>query len=78
MALYRNLDGVRDDRAFLAWLLRLARNASLDRLRRLQARRWDQAAPIEEADALPDPAPGPEDTAWPRAAGTWSGAPSAG
>lgn len=62
VALYRNLDGVRDDRAFLAWLLRLARNASLDRLRRLQARRWDQAVPIEEAGALPDPAPGPEDT----------------
>jgi RNA polymerase sigma-70 factor (ECF subfamily) len=61
VALYRRLDDIRDDRAFLAWLLRLTRNASLDRLRRLQARRWDRAVPVEEAGSLPDPAPGPED-----------------
>jgi len=61
VALYRNLDGVRDDQAFLAWLLRLTRNRCLDRLRRLEARRWDRAVPVEEARALQDPAPGPEE-----------------
>ncbi len=61
VALYRNLDGVRDDQAFLAWLLRLTRNRCLDRLRRLEARRWDRAVPVEEACELPDPGPDPED-----------------
>jgi RNA polymerase sigma-70 factor (ECF subfamily) len=59
--LYRKLDAVRDDRAFLAWLLRLTRNACLDRLRRLEARRWDRKVPVEEAVELPDPGPSPED-----------------
>jgi len=62
VALYRNLDGVRDDQAFLAWLLRLTRNRCLDRLRRLEARRWDRTVPVEEVRELEDPAPGPEET----------------
>ena len=61
VALYRKLDDVRDDRAFLAWLLRLTRNRCLDRLRRLDARRWDRAVPVEEARDLEDPAPGPDE-----------------
>ena len=61
VALYRNLDRVRDDRAFLAWLVRLTRNRCLDRLRRLDARRWDRAVPLEEARELPDTVPGPDE-----------------
>lgn len=56
---YRSLDAVRDE-TFLAWLLRLTRNQSIDRLRRLTARRTDRSVPVEEAAELPDPAPGPE------------------
>jgi RNA polymerase sigma-70 factor (ECF subfamily) len=59
--LYRKLHEVRDDQAFLAWLLRLTRNACLDRLRRLEARRWDRRVPVEEATEVADPAPSPED-----------------
>jgi len=57
---YRSLEKVRDGDTFLAWLLRLTRNQSIDRLRRLTARRTDRAVPVEEAAELPDPAPGPE------------------
>jgi len=57
---YRSLDSVREGDTFLAWLLRLTRNQSIDRLRRLTARRTDRAVPVEEAAQLPDPAPGPE------------------
>lgn len=59
--IYRKLGAVRDDRAFLAWVLRLTRNRCLDRLRRLGARRSDREVPVEEAAEIADPAPGPED-----------------
>lgn len=59
--LYRSLGSVRDDSALLPWLLRLARNQSIDHLRRLRARRKDRAVPMEEAAELPDSARGPEE-----------------
>lgn len=60
VALYQKLDRVPDDRVFLAWLLRLTRNRCVDRLRRLDARRWKRTVPVDEANALPDAAPDPE------------------
>lgn len=45
----------------LAWLLRTARNASLDRLRRKKARRHDAQVPVDDVHDLSDPAATPEE-----------------
>jgi RNA polymerase sigma-70 factor (ECF subfamily) len=45
----------------LAWLLRTARNASLDRLRRRKARRHHAQVPVDDARELSDPAATPEE-----------------
>ncbi len=42
----------------MTWLITVTRNAAIDRLRR--ARSGGEVAPVEEADLLADPAPGPE------------------
>ena len=44
----------------ISWLAVLARNRAIDRLRRLNAQGAKARAPIEAADAVPDPAPGAE------------------
>lgn len=45
----------------MTWLITIARNAAIDRLRRARAAR--EAAPIDDADLLRDPGPGPETAA---------------
>lgn len=59
--LYRHIGSARTDGTFLAWLLRMARNASLDRLRRLGARRTSAKLPIEAVAELADPGADPEE-----------------
>ncbi len=53
--LYEKLHTVRDDKPFLAWLVRLARNSCIDRLRRLRVRTPAHSVELNEA---PEPATG--------------------
>lgn len=54
LKVYRHLDRLDEGRAFLPWLLRLTRNACLDRLRRLKVRRPDEGlVPVDEAAEVP-------------------------
>lgn len=43
----------------MTWLITLARNAAVDRRRKRDAQERRKAAPIEAADLLADPSPGP-------------------
>jgi RNA polymerase sigma-70 factor (ECF subfamily) len=60
---YRGLGSFEGD-AFLPWLLRLARNSCIDRIRRRKARPPAADLPIEEGVELSDGAPGPEQCAF--------------
>lgn len=54
LKVYRHLDRLEEGRAFLPWLLRLTRNACLDRLRRLKVRRPEEGlVPVDEAAEVP-------------------------
>lgn len=59
--LYRNLDGCREAERFLPWLIRIARNAAVDHLRRRKARPPARDIPADEAWDLAHPGPSPED-----------------
>lgn len=59
--LYRNLARLEAGTTFLPWLLRIARNSAIDRLRRNAARRPPAEAPEEDAAATPDPGPSAEE-----------------
>ncbi len=58
--IYRRLDSCRDDRRFGAWMIRLARNACLDHLRRRKVRPPARDIPADEMPALADGSPTPE------------------
>jgi RNA polymerase sigma-70 factor (ECF subfamily) len=58
---YRGLGSLDAAEAFVPWLLRLARNCAIDRLRRLRVRRPAAAVPAEEAAEVPDPGPSLEE-----------------
>ena len=58
---YRNLDSCRDAERFLPWLIRIARNAAVDHLRRRKARPPARDIPVEEAWSLASNTPTPED-----------------
>ncbi len=60
---YRKIDTFTGE-GFLAWLLRLTRNSSIDRLRRRKARPPASDVPVDERTSLPDPHPTPEDEWW--------------
>lgn len=60
---YQNLHTLDPDRPFLPWLLRLARNCCIDRLRRLKVRTPETSVPVEDAPELMAAAPGPEEVA---------------
>lgn len=56
LKVYRHLDRLDEGRAFLPWLLRLTRNACVDRLRRIEVRTPDEGlVPVEQAAELPAP-----------------------
>ncbi len=59
--IYERLDSVRGDQAFLPWLLRLARNACIDALRRQKARPPATDIAVEDAAYLAAAGPSPED-----------------
>ena len=58
---YQRLDSLKDGQAFLPWLLRLARNSCIDRLRRLKVRTPEVAVAFESAPEIPSPDPSPEE-----------------
>lgn len=60
--IYQRLDTFTGE-AFVPWMLRLARNRCIDRLRRVKARPPATDLPADEETPLPDPGPSPED-AW--------------
>ena len=57
---WKRLDTCRDPERFAAWLLRIARNACLDHLRRRKARPPAQDVPADEMNALADTNPRPD------------------
>ena len=59
--IYRRLDSCRDDRRFGAWMIRLARNACLDHLRRRKVRPPARDIPADEMTGLRHAGPTPEE-----------------
>lgn len=59
LRVYRKLDACREPERFLGWLLRVARNVSLDHRRRLRARPPRQDLAAEALTDLADPSPDP-------------------
>lgn len=59
--LYRRLDACTNDETFVPWLIQIARNAAIDRLRRIKARPQGVGTPVEEMWDLASPEPGPEE-----------------
>ncbi len=59
--LYQRLDTFRGGETFLPWLLRLARNACIDRLRRIKSRSPAASVPVEDGPELPATGPSPEE-----------------
>ena len=59
--IYRHLDGCRDADRFLPWMIRIARNACIDHLRRRKARPPAQDIPAEEALRLVAPGETPDE-----------------
>ena len=56
---YRHLDDCREADGFLPWLLRITRNAAIDRQRRHRARPTGRSVPLEEAESIAAPGPDP-------------------
>jgi len=63
LRVYTRLDSLADGQAFLPWLLRLARNCCIDRLRRREVRTPAFAVALEDAVQISSPEPSPEDNA---------------
>ena len=59
--LYRRLDACTNDETFVPWLIRMARNACVDRLRRIKARPQGGPTPVEEMFDLAAPGPDPSE-----------------
>jgi RNA polymerase sigma-70 factor, ECF subfamily len=58
---YRHLEACTDDRTFVPWMIRIARNAAIDRLRRIKARPPAAARSEDSTDDLRSSDPGPEE-----------------
>lgn len=59
--IYRQLKTLREGDAFLPWMLRIARNSCIDRLRHLRSRRPKILVPLEHAAEIEDDSPSPEE-----------------
>lgn len=59
--LYRRLDACTNDDTFVPWLIRMARNACIDRLRRIKARPQGGPTSVDEMYDLPAPGPDPSE-----------------
>jgi RNA polymerase sigma-70 factor, ECF subfamily len=59
--LYQRLDACTNDATFVPWLIQMARNASIDRLRRIKARPQAGPTPVEEMFDLQSPGPDPSE-----------------
>ncbi|MFQ5526428.1 MAG: RNA polymerase sigma factor [Thermoanaerobaculia bacterium] len=59
--LYEKLHTVREDKPFLAWVMRLSRNCCIDRLRRLNVRTPAHSVALENAPDLKVALPTPEE-----------------
>ena len=60
--LYQKLHTVRDDKPFLAWVMRISRNLCVDRLRRLSVRTPAHSVPLEDAPEPTARLPSPEES----------------
>ena len=58
--IYRRLETFEGSETFVPWMMRVARNCSIDRLRHLKARPALDGAPVDERTVDPDSGPGPE------------------
>jgi len=58
---YKRIDSCREPERFLPWLVRIARNAAVDHLRRRKARPPARDLPADEALDLAAPGPTPEE-----------------
>jgi len=58
--IYKSLDGFQDSERFLPWMVRIARNCSIDRLRRLKSRPPLGGDELDEQMVGPHPGAGPE------------------
>ena len=58
---YQNLHTLLDDKPFLPWLLRLARNACIDRIRRLRVRTPEREVAVESVPEIRAATPTPEE-----------------
>jgi RNA polymerase sigma-70 factor (ECF subfamily) len=59
--IYRKLDSCREPDRFLPWIIRIARNSSVDFIRRRKARPQRTGTPAEEMPHLRSSAPGPDE-----------------
>jgi RNA polymerase sigma-70 factor, ECF subfamily len=59
--IYRRLDTCTNDETFVPWMVRLARNAAIDRLRRVKARPITAAVPVDAMVDLVADGPDPEE-----------------
>lgn len=60
---YERLDSFRGDETFVPWMLRLARNCCIDRIRRNKVRTPEFAVPIEDDPSIASDAQGPDELA---------------
>lgn len=58
--IYRKLDSCREPERFLPWIIRIARNLSVDFIRRRKARPQRTETPADEMPHLHTPEPGPD------------------
>ncbi len=59
--LYQRLERCTNDETFVSWLMQIARNAAIDRLRRIKARPQSVGTPVDEMPGIRSHLPGPEE-----------------
>ena len=69
--IFRNLDDCEDEARFVPWMLRIARNACIDHIRRRKARPPARDVPVEDMHDLASPSRGPDDALDDRARKRW-------